>query len=87
MVELVDTLVLETSISEFESRLGYHADMMELVYISDLKSEFSEFESRYPHQVSGVSIMDNTVGFYPSNGSSILSRRTKFYYVKKMTYN
>ena len=52
MVELVDTLVLETSISEFESR--------------------------YPHQVSGVSIMDNTVGFYPSNGSSILSRRTIF---------
>ena len=70
MVELVDTLVLETSISEFESRLGYHADMMELVYISDLKSEFSEFESRYPHHTAFVQ--------WIGHGSSKARMRVRF---------
>ena len=53
-----------------------YADVMELVFISDLKSEFSEFESRYPHQY-GISIMDNTVGFYPTNVGSIPACRTR----------
>ena len=41
-----------------------------------LEAVKSQFESEGGYQISGVSIMDNTVGFYPSNGSSILSRRT-----------
>ena len=50
-----------------------------MVYTADLKSAGRKaIRVRVPSLAPyRFSIMDNTVGFYPSNGSSILSRRTK----------
>ena len=77
------TLVLETSA---ERRVGssptWGTKLREWCKGSHRRLKISRlracgFDSRLSHQISGVSIMDNTVGFYPSDGSSILSRRTK----------
>ena len=54
--------------------------MVELVdtLVLEASASASEFKSRLGYQKSGVSIMDNTEGFYPFNVGSIPARRTIF---------